>query len=150
MTTWLLYALVISLISIVSCAPKLDLPEREDVGKTASIQRQVTTPSGDWGGKIEYTYGKNGKLRHISYDFSTFTGYDKRSGDFKSTRCVREYEVTDAGKLVLKSKQTSDLTTGNPVERTFYDPEFSHWMTLAEAQQGIKEEKSRRSDEDNP
>ena len=143
MTTWHHFAVMISFILIVSCAQKGDLAAKENLGQSTSIRRQVTTPSGDWSGRIEYTYGMDGKLRHISYDFSTFTGYDKTSGDFKSTRCVRKYDVTDAGKLVMKSKQTTDLSTGNPVERTFYDPEFSHWMTLAEAQQGIEEEKSR-------
>ncbi|MES2982972.1 MAG: hypothetical protein V4727_11715 [Verrucomicrobiota bacterium] len=98
-----------------------------------TIQRKIETPSGDWYGEIDYTYGSDGKLQHFTYAFQTFTGHDPKTGDFKPTSCVRRYDVTEKGGLVLVSKVTTDSQTGAAVDRTFYEPEFTHWMTLAEA-----------------
>lgn len=97
------------------------------------IERKIETPSGDWYGEINYAYGNDGKLRHFTYAFHTFTGHDPKTGDFLPTSCVRRYEVTQKGELVLISKVTTDTRSGAAVERTFYEPEFTHWMTLAEA-----------------
>lgn len=97
------------------------------------IQREIEPQSGDWLGKIDYTYDSDGKLQHFTYTFHTFTGHDPKNGDFKPTSCVRRYNVTEKGQIVLVSKITTDSQTGAAVDRTFYDPEFTHWMTLAEA-----------------
>ncbi len=97
------------------------------------IQRKIETPSADWYGEINYAYGSDGKLQHFTYAFHTFTGHDPKTGDFKPTSCVRRYDVTEKGDLVLASKVTTDSLTGAVVDRTFYEPEFTHWMTLAEA-----------------
>ena len=130
-------AAALASIGFIGCGRK----SADDISdKGTSIERRVFTPSGDWNGNIRYTYGKDGRLRHISYEFSTFGGYDKISEDFQSTHCIREYDVSEEGKMHLKSKVTTDLATGKSVDRAFYEPQIAHWMTLAEAQQGLKTE----------
>jgi hypothetical protein len=84
---------------------------------------------------IDYTYGPDGNLRHATYEFRTFNGYDSDTEEFTSTVCVREYDTTEAGELILRSKVTTDLSTGESVERGFYEPELTHWMTLTEARE---------------
>lgn len=119
---------VSSLLIFTGCVQKPTTSESKTM-----IHREIETPSGDWLGKIDYTYGNDGKLEHFTYAFHTFTGHDPKTGDFKPTSCVRRYDVTKKGALVLVSNVTTDSQTGATVNRTFYEPEFTHWMTLAEA-----------------
>jgi hypothetical protein len=98
------------------------------------VQRKIETPSADWYGEINYAYGSDGKLQHFTYAFHTFTGHDPKTDDFKPTSCVRRYEVTEKGQIVLVSKVTTDSQTGAAVDRTFYEPQITHWMTLDSAE----------------
>lgn len=98
------------------------------------VQRKIETPSADWYGEINYVYGSDGKLQNFTYAFHTFTGHDPKTGDFKPTSCVRRYGVTEKGELVLVSKVTTDSLTGAGVDRTFYEPQITHWMTLDSAE----------------
>ena len=131
------FAILIVSTVLTSCVttPNSKIPKQ-----TTSIHRQISTPSGDWGGSIGYIYNEDGELQHISYDFITFTGYDSVTEEFKATRCMREYDVTKKGELVQRSKVTTDLTTKATVERQFYEPEIAHWMTLSEANQESKKQ----------
>lgn len=141
MTKNALVAILLSSISLVSCVEMATSTAGNIPNETTTIQRKVFTPSGDWGGSIDYIYGQDGALRHATYDFSTFNGYDKVTGEFSSIRCVRKYDVSKAGNLILKSTVTTDLATGKTVrERTFYEPKITHWMTIAEAHKGTKAE----------
>ena len=99
------------------------------------VAREIATPSGDWAGQIDYTYGPDGELRHATYEFTTFNGYDETTEEFSPTKRVSKFKVSGDGGLVLDSKITTDLSSGEPVERTFYEPEITHWMTLAQARE---------------
>ncbi len=44
--------------------------------------------------------------------------------------------MPETGELIQKSKVTTDLSTEEPVDREFYEPKITHWMTLVEAQDG--------------
>lgn len=138
----ILSALIIGCALVTGCANNADKDAND---KATKIQRSIFTPSGDWGGSIEYAYGLDGKLRHMTYEFSTFTGYDKALDDFRPTDCVRIYEVSNAGDLVLVSKVTTDRKTKQKVDRSFYEPEVRHWMTLDEASSGLKAEQASSS-----
>lgn len=129
----------------IACTRNQSEPENDEVTK---IERKVFTESGDWGGSLEYTYGSDGNLRHIKYVFGTFSGFDKDLEDFRSTNCVREYDVISGNKLVLKSTVTTDMETGKEVaERSFYEPEFAHWMTLKEARQAQLAEEAEKAEQ---
>ncbi len=110
-------------------------PPRADT----TISREIATQSGDWAGRIDYTYGADGLLRRANYVFTTFNGYDSTTDEFAATKCVREYNPAADGTLVLNSKVTTDLSSGERVERTFYEPEITHWGTLAEASKELQE-----------
>jgi hypothetical protein len=133
----ILSSLIIGCSLVTGCVNNANKDVKD---KATKIQRSIFTPSGDWGGSIEYAYGMDGKLRHMTYTFSTFSGYDKALDDFRQTDCVRIYEVSNAGDLILISKVTTDNKTKQKVDRSFYEPEFKHWMTLDEARTGLKEE----------
>jgi len=128
-------------ISLLGCVHQAVSGTRHTPDETITIQRKVFTESGDWGGLIHYFYGEDGHLRHVSYEFSTFNGYDKITGEFGATRSVRDYAVSMEGRLILKSTITTDLATGKRVgNRSFYEPKIHHWMTIAEARKEIKAE----------
>lgn len=129
----ILLAVAIASISCVGGDKKRADGTAPITGKTTVVHREIVTPSGDWAGGIDYHYGQDGDLRHLSFEFRTLAGYDSDSEAFKPTRCLREYDVSETGKLVLRSTETTDLDTGQPVDRQFYEPEIAHWMTLAEA-----------------
>ncbi len=126
-------------ISLAGCERKAANDTGQNPGETTSIQREVVTPSGDWVAFIDYTYGHDGVLRHFSYEFRTFSGYDENTESLGSTRCVRAYDVSETGEMILRSEELTDLTTGEPVERKFYEPAINHWMTLGEAEKGVNE-----------
>jgi hypothetical protein len=111
-----------------------DIPPKGDT----TISRDIDTPSGDWTGRIDYTYGADGVLRRAYYVFTTYNGYDSTTDEFAATKCVREYNVAADGTLVLNSKVTTDLAGGERVERTFYEPEITHWRTLSEASKELQ------------
>jgi len=134
-----LMAILLLSISVVSCERKVANTNGQPSDGIATIQREIVTPSGDWYGLIDYTYGPNGILRHVSYEFRTFAGYDSNTDEVSSTMCVREYDATETGELILRSKATTDLSTGEPVVRGFYEPEVIHWMTLTEARKNQAE-----------
>ena len=134
----LVYTAVAAVICLAGCETSPDAAGQ--ALKDTSIKREVATPSGDWIGTIDYQYGVDGNLRHVSYEFRTLSGYDAGTEEFSPTRCVRRYDISATGELILKSKVTTDLSTGDPVERTFYEPEITHWMSLAEAQENIQAE----------
>ena len=128
-------------ISLLGCGQQTVIGKRQTLDETTKIQRKVFTESGDWGGLIDYTYGQDGNLRHVSYEFSTFNGYDKATGDSRSTRSVRDYDISKEGRLILKSTITTDIATGKTVgKRTFYEPQINHWMTISEALKEIHAE----------
>lgn len=101
-----------------------------DVGDETFVEREISTPSGDWTGCVVSAYGEDG-------EFVTLGGYDSGNVEFLTTRCVREYWVSAEGELVLEFKVVTDLASGEVVECGFYDPEFVHWMTLGAAEEGV-------------
>jgi len=132
-------------LSISGCSRDSGLADRRPPKGDTTITREVVTPSGDWAGRIDYTYGVDGLLRSASYVFTTFNGYDATTDDFAMTTCVREYDASVDGTLVLKSKVTTDFSSGDRVERTFYEPELTHWVTLAEARKELQAEQAASS-----
>lgn len=115
-----------------------DSPPKGDT----TISREIATPSGDWAGRIDYIYGVDGLVRRASYVFTTLNGYDATTEDSAATKCVREYKAYADGTLVLDSKVTTDLSSGERVERTFPEPEITHWVTLAEARKELPADKN--------
>jgi len=133
-----------AMLCFASCTrqPKAAVDQTSEESYT-SITREISTPSGDWGGCINYQYDTDGSLRHATYEFGTLTGYDKKTEEFIPTNCVREYDLSQDGELILVSTSMTDTATGDSVDRSFYDPEISHWMTLKEAQEKHKAEQVR-------
>ena len=133
-------ALAAVVLSLSSCEHESGAADGGASNEDTTISRVVDTPSGDWAGRIEYTYGPDELLRHATYEFTTFTGYDGTIEEFVPTKCVRDYNVSEDGTMVLNSKVTTDLSSGEPVERTFYEPEITHWFTLVQARKEIQAE----------
>jgi hypothetical protein len=121
------------LIGLVGCERVPSKVSDRQSEATTALRREIAAPSGDWVAWIDYTYGRDGRLLRASYELRTFNGYEQATEAFRSTKCVRDYVVSASGELLEKSRVTTDLTTGEPAERTFYEPELTHWMTLAEA-----------------
>lgn len=127
------FAIAMTSILLIGCVQNSAQSMAVGSRDVTVVERKVFTPSGDWGGHITYTYGKDGKLQLINYEFCTLNGYDKANEKFSPTRCVRKYDVSHNRQLLLKSKVTTDLVSGQKIDRSFYEPEISHWMTIAEA-----------------
>jgi len=79
----------------IGCEENSNALPKETSEQTTLIQRHVFTPSGDWGGAIEYIYDQNGDLIRFTYEFSTFNGYDKETEEFSLTNCIRKYDVSE-------------------------------------------------------
>src|SRR6478609_6943167 len=132
--------LLIAVIILSGCKPYGVESAGSRTEHTTTVRRSVNTPSGDWGGSIDYVYGGDDKLLRASYEFHTFSGYDSETDAFRPTRAIRKYEVAEPGKLILKAETMTGITTGQLVHRTFYEPKISHWLTLAQAWKGIQAE----------
>jgi len=130
-----------AILCFASCArqPEAAVVQTSEKSYT-SITREISTLSGDWIGSINYQYDVDGNLRHVAYEFGTLNGYDKETEEFSPTNCVREYDVSQDGEFVLVSTSMTNAATGDSVDRSFYDPEISHWLTLKEAQENLQEE----------
>ena len=137
--------LAVLVLSLTGCERESGLAGGSPPKGDTTISREIATPSGDWAGRIDYTYGVDGLPRRASYEFTTFNGYDATTEDFATTKCVREYNASGNGSLVLDSKVTTDLSSGERVERTFYEPEITHWVTLAEARKELQAEQAASS-----
>ncbi len=126
-------------LSCLSCKPEPGASVGNGSYEDTTISREIATPSGDWAGRFAYTYGPDGLLRHATYDFTIVNGYEQTTEEFAPTKCVRDYNVSKDGTLVLNSKVMTDLSSGKPVKRTFYEPEITHWITFAQARKEIQE-----------
>lgn len=126
------------LISVV-CATAFSVCAADDpysIAKTPShltiVKREVATESGDWVFNFTYTYGKNGQLKSMTSEFFTFNGLEQETEQALPTVCVRRYEVSETKQLILKSQRITDSKTKKVVQRSFWEPEVHHWMSLSE------------------
>lgn len=92
---------------------------------------------------IQYGYDKAGRLAAMSTDYFTFNGFDAKLDDFRATSCKRMFRVTAEGKFVLLDEVMLDAKSKQPVKRSFYEPEVTHWMSLEEAQREREREKEK-------
>jgi hypothetical protein len=100
-------------------------------GGAAKVVREFSTPSGDWLFILTYYYAKSGQLTKLDSEFRTF-GSISVSGEDGLTRCERSYTVNAAGKLHKTRQRITDMKTGRTVNRSFFEPEVKHWMSLRE------------------
>jgi hypothetical protein len=94
------------------------------------VQRDYSTPSGDWRFELTYEYGRDRRLRKVHSEFVTFGGITISGADEGLTRCIRDFTVSSRGTLQKTSERIIDEKTGRKVARQFYDPPVEHWMRL--------------------
>ncbi len=97
---------------------------------TVVVQRDYSTPSGDWLLGLTYEYSRDRRLHKIRSEFVTFGGVSVPDGGGGLTRCIRTFSVSRAGTLRKISERITDAKTGKEVDWQFFEPQVEHWMTL--------------------
>jgi hypothetical protein len=98
---------------------------------TTEVQRQYSTPSGDWMMYLRYFYSPAGRLTNIYSELRTFSAIDSKTGKTAPAKCIRHFRV-EGTKITKESKLVTDLKSGRPADRAFFDPPVRHWMSLSE------------------
>jgi hypothetical protein len=97
---------------------------------TTVVQRDYSTPSGDWRFELTYEYGRDRHLHKVHSEFITFGGISVPDAGGELTRCIRTFTVSSSGTLQKTHERIIDEKTGRKVARQFYNPQVTHWMTL--------------------
>jgi len=118
----------------------------EDGRGGLKVTRERSTPSGDWACYLHYIYAADGKLARIESELRTFSGFDRDGDAVLPTRCERSYTVSASGQIALDSEWITDLRSGQQVERTFWEPQIDHWMSVTDLPKPMGERPRSRSD----
>jgi hypothetical protein len=97
---------------------------------TIVVQRDYSTPSGDWRFELTYEYGRDRRLRKLHSELITFAGISLSEARGGLTRCIRTFTVSSNGTLQKTYDRIVDEKTQRKVARQFYNPQIEHWMTL--------------------
>jgi hypothetical protein len=102
--------------------------------KKTKIYRTVGSPSGDWFFQLIYHYNEKGSLITITSIFNTYNGLDAKhpEADTEFTRHFQKFLISPKKKLTQTDSLIQDVKTEKKVDRTFFQPEIQHWMTLNE------------------